>query len=324
MQPDELDGWVPIRLSWQESSPTIEWCYVGERCFIDPFFNQTIERCMRHPFNLLFRRQTSLETLGEWQRARPGLRPTGFIFHMSRCGSTLVSQMLASFRQNLVVSEAGPIDSVLRSKNRDSKITDDMRVSWLRAMVSALGQKRSGQEEHFFIKFDSWNTLNLDVIEQAFPGVPSIFLYRDPIEVMVSQLKRSGAHMVPGVIEPELFGLDASGLTQMQSEEYCARVLSSVCRAALEHKGDNPLILINYRRLPEVMWTSIVDFFRMNYTAADIERMKYIAQFDAKNPSLNFSDDSAATKLGASEAVKRMADKWVAPLYERLEAAARP
>ena len=75
--------------------------------------------------------------------------------------------MLASFRQNLVVSEANPIDSVLRSKNRDSRITDDMRVSWLKWMVSAIGQKRSGQEDHFFIKFDSWNILDLNIIEQA-------------------------------------------------------------------------------------------------------------------------------------------------------------
>ena len=33
---------------------------------------------------------------------------------MSRCGSTLVSQMLAALPQNIVISEAAPIDAVVQ------------------------------------------------------------------------------------------------------------------------------------------------------------------------------------------------------------------
>jgi len=50
-----------------------------------------------------------------WKRWRNGLRknpglgrPAVFIFHMSRCGSTLVSQMLASVPRNLVVFGSAP------------------------------------------------------------------------------------------------------------------------------------------------------------------------------------------------------------------------
>jgi hypothetical protein len=88
--------------------------YLGARRFTDPFFAQTINPCVRHPADA-FRHQTPLENLGEIVASQPGCRPTGFIFHMSRCGSTLLSQMLAAALENIVLSEAGPIDDILRA-----------------------------------------------------------------------------------------------------------------------------------------------------------------------------------------------------------------
>src|SRR4051812_22673696 len=109
----QLQYWIPIRLYRRDDEPTIDWCHFGERSFSDPFFSQTVERCLRSPFNLLFRHQTSIEVLEEVTAAYPGVPPTGFIFHVSRCGSTLVSQMLASLPRNIVISEASIIDSAI-------------------------------------------------------------------------------------------------------------------------------------------------------------------------------------------------------------------
>ena len=57
----------------------------------------------------------SIDVLLEWQEQSPGLPPSGFIFHMSRCGSTLAARMLAASPRNIVLSEADPIDYVLRA-----------------------------------------------------------------------------------------------------------------------------------------------------------------------------------------------------------------
>ena len=62
----------------------------------EPFFDLTIEDCLQDPYCLLFRRQTPLDVLAHLDNASSGSEPTGFIFHMSRCGSTLVSQLLAT------------------------------------------------------------------------------------------------------------------------------------------------------------------------------------------------------------------------------------
>src|SRR3989449_2650290 len=155
----QLDGWIPIRLYWNQEQPMVDWCYMGKDSFKHSFFSQTVEECLRWPANLLFRHQTPIEVLGQRHEARPGLEPTGFIFHMSRCGSTLVSQMLAALPQNIVISEASPIDAVVRAPLVRPYLSDDQNAPWLRWMIGALGQPRGGDTRPFFIKFDCWHTL---------------------------------------------------------------------------------------------------------------------------------------------------------------------
>jgi len=210
-----LSGWIPIRVYWKEHRPLVDWCWVGTRRFSEPFFDHTIDACQRLPFSILFRPQTPFEMLRERHAIQPGLEPDGFIFHMSRCGSTLASQMLAALPRNVVISEAGSIHSVLRAKFREPSLTDEERADWLRWIVSALGQRRAGDEKHLFIKFDSWSVMDFPLIRRAYPAVPWIFLYRNPAEVLVSQLGRRGAHMVPGAIDPELFGMKLDEVFEM-------------------------------------------------------------------------------------------------------------
>lgn len=316
----ELQGWVPIRFYWKEQQPTIDWCYMGRDRFIDPFFNQTIELCLRRRFNLLFRHQTSTDVLSQWAEQRPGLLPSGFIFHMSRCGSTLVSQMLASLSDNIVISEAGLIDSALRARSHNSSVTDDERAAWLKWIVSALGQPRAGTERRLFIKFDAWTILDFDIVRRAFPTVPWLFLYRDPIEVLVSQLGRRAAHMIPGVIHPETFGIDYQSAIAMSPEEYCARILAGICDCALQHRKDGGFLL-NYTQLPDAVVNQALDFFGVNCSSEELEIICNAAKLDAKNPALTFENDSQEKQKRASGAAREAAATWLYPVYEKLEAA---
>jgi gluconate kinase len=316
-----LSGWIPIRIYWKERRLLVDWCWIGTRRFSEPFFDHTIDDCQRLPFSNLFRPQTAIEMLRERHEIQPGLEPEGFIFHMSRCGSTLVSQMLAALPKNVVISEAGSIDSVLRAKFREPSVTDEERTDWLRWIVSALGQARAGDEKHLFIKFDSWSVMDLPLIRRVYPAVPWIFLYRNPVEVLVSQLGRRGAHMVPGAIDPELFGMKLDEVFQMPPEEYCARVLARICEAALQHHQSSAGMMINYDQLPEAVWTGVADYFGVEVSDADMERFRLVAGVDAKNPGLGFESDSQAKRNKASETARVTAARWLAPLYEQLETA---
>ena len=318
MSMPDLAGWLPIRLYWQHGQPRLDWCYLGERRLVEPFFEQTIDACMRHPFNVLFRHQTPPAALAALHARDPGLPPAGFIFHMSRCGSTLVSQMLAALSHTIVVAEAGPIDGVLRANLHDPTISDEQRISWLRWIVSAYGRQRRVEERHYLIKFDCWHTLDLPLIRRAFPTVPWIFVYRDPVEVLVSHARMPGSQMVPGLVDPRVFGFDPASVFEMSQTEYRARLLGRICRAVVEYRPEQRF-LIPYHALPEAMWEQLLDFFRIAHSTLDIKQMQQVARFHAKSPRQPFTSDTQDKRQAASGEIRQMAEQWIGPWYQQLE-----
>lgn len=320
IDPEQLRGWIPIRLYRSDGETLIDWCYLGRERFTDPFFSQTIDRCFRRPFNLAFRYQTPAAMLLTLSEFHAGVSPAGFIFHVSRCGSTLVAQMLASVAENIVISEAGLINSAITPRpGTNPQETEWQRIQWLRGIVSALGQARAGNEKRLFIKFDAWHILDLSLIRRAFPQVPWIFLYRDPIEVLVSQLDQRGGHSIPGVLNPQLFGLNLDEALALSPEEYCAVVLGKLCEAGLEQHQDGGR-LINYSELPEAVF-ALSDFFLDPFEEVDIAALGEVGRLDAKNPSQAYEDDTTRKRQKASEALLAAANRWVYPVYARLEEA---
>ena len=313
-------GWTPIRFYRRAGRPLVDWCHTGTERFTDPFFDQTIERILSRPFNLLFRPQTPVAVLAELAALSPGLRPTGFIFHMSRCGSTVISRALATLRQNVVVSEANAIDSIMRANFRHSG-PDDERGPWLQWLISALGRRRHAEERQYFVKFDGWHALNLPLVRRTYPNVPWLFVYREPVEVIASQLRRTARWLTPGDLHPRLLGLDLPTVSNMQREEYCARVLAQLCAAALRHAGDGRVMLLNHRQLPAALMSALPRFFGITYTAAELEALRRTAQFHAKEPATRYVDDAAAKRLEATAAARQAAGQWLGALYEQLEAA---
>ncbi|HZR02421.1 MAG TPA: sulfotransferase [Burkholderiales bacterium] len=317
--PCDHNGWIPASAQWRDGELYVDWCHLGSTPLTEPFFEDSVGLAMRMPFNLFLRHQTRIDDLHAWQLESPGLHPTGFIFHMSRCGSTLVAQMLATRPDSVVLSEATPIDAVLRSRGRSHPADEDLTMARLQWLVSALGQRRSGQESHLFIKFDSWHTLDLPLVRKAFPGVPWVFLYRDPVQVLVSQLKQRGAQMVPGMLGPAPRGIDLRTAATMPPEEYSARLLADICGAALQHARESDALLVNYCELPGAVPQAILAHFGINCSDADRAGMLEKARYDAKNPSFEFSPDDQIKRDAASGRVVDAAAQWVQPLYEQLE-----
>ena len=140
---------------------TIDWAWFGDRRLTEPFYEDAVA-AVRNAGPLV---STALTHLAGWSDRAASLEPTGLIFHMSRCGSTLASQMLAASAANVVVSEAGPIDAVVRLE-----AGDDERVELLRAMVAALGQVRNVGEARYFLKLDSGTPARCRCSGRRFPG----------------------------------------------------------------------------------------------------------------------------------------------------------
>jgi hypothetical protein len=196
MTPLPAAGWLPIHLS-RQAAPTLDWAFFGDHRLDAPFFEQSVGSILRHPARLLFRHQTKLEAIETIADIPPALTPSGFVFHVSRCGSTLFAQTLASDPRHSVLSEAPPIDQLLALDAADPTLSPARRASRLRGLVHAYARRRRPEEARLFIKFDAWHTLHLPVIRAAFPSTPWVFLHRDPVEVLVSQHRQRGSHSSP-------------------------------------------------------------------------------------------------------------------------------
>jgi hypothetical protein len=311
-------GWLPARAFWQDGDLWVDWTYFGERRLREPFFQDSLRLCLSEPFNRLFRYSTPIARLSEWLAVHPGLAPSGFIFHMSRCGSTLVSQMLAAVAHNIVISEASPIDAVVQARHARPDLTVGQHALWLASMVGALGHKRSGGERHLFVKLDSWHTLALPLFRRAFPSVPWIFLYRDPVEVLVSQVRQRGIQTVPGLIGADVLGIEA-GYAPHQPEDYCARVLATVCEPVAGQYREGRALLVNYRELPAAVETRILPHFQVKPDDGDRGAMAAAARQDAKTPGMQFSPDAERKQQAATPTIRSAVRARLAAIHSELE-----
>jgi hypothetical protein len=308
-----LSGWIPTRIHGDGSTARVDWCYLGPRRFVEPFYRDTIQSAMQKPFNQAFWQETPIDALVAWARERPGMTPNAFIYHASRCGSTLVARMLMSLASHVVVSEPPPVDSVLGANAWRPGVSDEDRRRWLTALLSALGQPRAGSETRFVIKLDAWHVVDWRFLAHA-PGVPSIFLYRDPVEIAVSQLAMPGAYMVPGILGPSQCFVPLADAVTMPRVEFVARVLGRIFEAGLEACADGHARAVHYVELPDALWSSLADLSGVDRNATTRVALREAAVPDAKNPHFTFAGDRSSKQASASaelrEAIERPGTRW--------------
>lgn len=304
-----FDGWLPIRAWPVDGQWQVDWCWFGDTPLHQPFFREAVDEALRLPFNQAFRRQTPLSALSDWQAQSPGLAPSAFILHASRCGSTLISQMLARLDDHIVVSEPPPLDALLRSDLPESE-----RRAAIRGLLSAYGQRRRGIEQRLVIKLDAWNIGEWPLLQECFPDTPWQFLYRDPLEIAVSHLRRPGMHMVPGMLGNCVL---EDGLPFEGREDFIARRLGRLLAAGWVHCRDSAGLLVNYSELPEAMAGRLARFFRLN---DDQCKQVFAATAQhAKQPSQAFIADVEDKRREASALLRMHVQNYTRAPYEALE-----
>jgi hypothetical protein len=306
-------GWLPVSVTIQNGQPNIDWAYFGCRPLDDAFFEISIRRALAMPLNRLVNLRTRLADLPQWTRMNPGLAPSGFMFHMSRCGSTLVSQMLAADPRNVVISEAAPIDSAVQI----DQAAAGAQGTILAAMIGALGRRRAADQSRYFVKLDSWHTRALPLFRKAFPTTPWVFLFREPGEVLASQMVQPGMHAVPNLIPPALFGLDVAD--QFPLERYCAAVLGKICEAVLQPYSEGGGLLVNYSELPDAVGNRILPHFGITTSEADRELMAAAAKYDAKSAGMEYARSTGELRLRKTEELRPIAEHYLGDIYSQLE-----
>lgn len=289
-----FDRWFPIRVYAAPSGLRVQW-FLGDDGlrFEDRYFHDTVARAAKRPFNLAFYRDTGVDVLHDVANRANAIDPKGFIYHLSRCGSTLVSNAFAARSDVLLLAEAGPVNDVLVLAG----IAPDERLALLRSIMRVLSRPQRTGQIACVVKLDAWHVRSMDVINAAFPGVPWVFLHRDPREVLVSHLRLPSLMMSP-VNAPATLGVSLVDAARVPREEHCANVLAELLNAMRARSPDRSH-LVDYTELPEAIWERIGPAFGLPFSERAVTRIRAAAAAHAKDPRRPFEPDAAEKRAAA-------------------------
>ncbi len=286
-----VSGWFPVAMTAIDDQPTGRWMYLGDKSFTEPFFETTLSGRKGHPFNTKpFASFSSLDMLVEAAAHTDAIAPAAFIFHVSRCGSTLLSQLMGLDPTNIVLAEAALIDQVLRWPYQHPTLAATYSAdTWLNAAIRLLGQRKKAQEQRFFIKLDSWHLFFYPVFRRLYPQVPFILLYRSPEEVLRSHQKQRGFQVVPGALEPGIFGCNPSQATDLDS--YCCEVLAHYYAEMVRiAEKDHRCHLANYQDGILPLVHRLAKWTHWPLETSLLEEMETRQQYHAKHPHQVFNE----------------------------------
>lgn len=203
----ELSYWLPYDLKFEDGSWRCLWIYAGEHHFNEPFFDETIILLKSKKKSGRYISCTGLDVLLDVEIPLKSININSFIFHVSRCGSTLLSQALSADNTNIVVPEAPIFDQILRMKEWDADISDNDVEKIFKQTVACYGQDRTNEYEQYIIKLDSWHIHFYEQLRSWFPETSFYFLTREPHAIITSHLKRRGIHAIPNYINPSLLNI---------------------------------------------------------------------------------------------------------------------
>ena len=310
-------GWLPFDLTRAEEGARLEWRHIGETPLREPWFENSLNRHGRPPMSTYPPQRTPIEILDRPPPADP-LPLAGIVFHASRCGSTLLGQLLGRSPRLSIFSEPPIIESLMEWSHQRDAATQARLAPRLAAALAHLRHRRIATEERAILKLESQHILDLPLFERLFPGVPWVFLYREPLAILHSQHRRRGRQMVPGMVAAERLGLDPAEIEPARLDDYCALQLQRTFEAAIHHLASGRGRAIHYRRLPRFAWEEADTLFGLGLDAGEIADMERQSRFDAKNPTLCFDGGNSRRAAPPAE-LERLAQGPLARLYDELE-----
>lgn len=172
---------VPISVSF----PTrrVEFLDLCGSDYTEPFFSDTIKKVRACNDNVL-NFEASFE---DFLRAgnRTLTQPRGFVFHVGRCGSTLLANMLQTSCEYTVLKEPDILSHLLAVQltATDSSLqieTEHLIEAALRTFAAI--QPKKG----LIVKTAAWNIRLANLLLTLAPDANAIFLYRNPVETVTS------------------------------------------------------------------------------------------------------------------------------------------
>ena len=313
MELTELARWTPVQIDFSGPTATVHWADLTAHRFVDPFLDQTVARWAAGP-HARPTVKTGIEALAALD-SEPSLDPAGVIFHLSRCGSTLVSRLLGTLPGVVVVAEPRPLNTLLGLDA--ARIDEADLVAAVRLVVRALGRRRHGDERRLVLKTSSWNIRRRKILAAAFPETPWTWVQREPADVLASLLANPpgwlGLQAAPRQAARR-FGFDQDTVSAMTRPEFAARALGAMLEAAATDSAQR--LAIDYADLPAAAWQRVAPHFGLELDPAAVARMGAESRLYAKDSEPRIFTGDAPRPL--TDEMRDAASRFAEPGYRTL------
>ena len=324
-------GLIPVAIDPETEAGgagKVLWADIGDHPFREWQFMYTLEALARdNAIGEAF--TTDFSILQDERILTDPIGPSGFMFHISRCGSTLTAKALARSPRHVVINQGGPLQrgfwaTITSDWTRDA-VPSPENLKAFRNLVLAMTRRRRPEQDRSFVKFISWNTLYMEFVHQAFPQVPALFLYRDPVEVIASVLRETSAVLWANGKRQAGFltGLDWRETAGMSDVSYLATCFAHYLRMAEQAPGN--VSLVNYADIdpanfPEMMSRGLCFHADESELASMVEQFRFHSKDDADNRQ--FQPDSAEKRASLPREDRELIERKCAGLVDRLDRSA--
>ncbi|KAL7495354.1 hypothetical protein ACHAWT_004509 [Skeletonema menzelii] len=263
------------------------------------------------------------------------LQLKGVVFHESRCGSTLAANAMMAMNpvKHRVYSEsAPPIAAIKACGELYEDCSVEASANLLRDVIYMMGRSNDPNEENLFFKFQSITTRNMDTFRKAFPETPWIYLYREPVEVMMSQLdvpQMRMANCVRSHTRSEMISrfVARSGYqpSDLDDEEWCAIHLATLCESAIKNLNDADGLgmAVNYHKdlVHDFLDTVFPKHFNVPLDQEAIDRVMKVSGTYSKNRGKQgeFKADSEEKEKKASNGIRKASSLFLDPSFHTLQ-----
>ena len=265
------------------------------------------------------------------------IEPTGFVFHESRCGSTLVANSLAAYdpQTTRVYSESAPPITAAKMYNRKD---EEGSLQLIRDVIYLMGRTNDMKEQNLFFKIQSIGVKSIHIFRKAFPQTPWMFVYRDPVQVMRSHLKVQGMSQAVCLRSKRLppndlidlvqrIGGDDKQIRNLNNEEFCAAHLASLCEAAVKQAKESNGVgrVVNYNNLVNTLMEDLIPKHFLNIESlsdnskANILRVSEHYSKGRGQKGRAWKEDSEQKEITAWDELKDASAMYLQPSYMELE-----
>lgn len=285
-------NWLPYR--YLPKSRRIDWC-LPEGHATEAFQDEYISHCRQSlVVNQLIQPCTSLDTLTHQASNIPVAHPAGFIFHLSRCGSTLISGCLSELDTSCVFSESPLLTEILL----DTSLTHKQKQTCLQQCINLQASVFPARPD-IIIKWNAWDIFHWHMIRGVYPDVPVIFLVRNPSEILTSHYRSAGRHMSGDTSLVSVNPVFSAADNFVSLFNFRVQILKSLMLEML--KRSDSARVVDYQQLHINTIRDIASYMGIDIDSGNYLKIQNRMQFHSKLPGKKFQGDGGHSIFSSVE-----------------------